>query len=263
MAFLEPVPSRFNSFATSYLPMYIIKVNATNSTNDFARELYRRNPDCQTCCVQAYSQTRGRGQRGSGWMARPGQNLTFSLLYPGIPVKVNHQFLLSATVSLSLRAVLAELNIPEIAVKWPNDIMSGHWKLGGILIENILRNNQITASIIGIGLNINQTEFPDLPRAGSLKMLTGKDFDLEGLLEKLLQAMEIRLDALDRTRHNLVLEEYVRHMFRRDKISVFQLPDGSFFNGIIRGVTISGRLKVEIEDSALRTFDLKEVTLSY
>ncbi|WP_081209069.1 biotin--[acetyl-CoA-carboxylase] ligase [Salegentibacter sediminis] len=243
--------------------MRIIKVNAINSTNDFARELYRGNSNFDPCCVLAQNQTSGRGQRGSGWMANPGQNLTFSILYPKIEVEVDRQFLFSAGVSVAVVKALEIFNIPNLKVKWPNDIMSGNFKVGGILIENILKNNQISASVIGVGLNVNQVDFPGLPQAASLKMLTGRTFELEEVLDGILTSIEKDLQSISSTNQSRVLEEYAERMFRKDVVSTFQYPDNSFLTGIIRGVTTAGRLNVEIENSVFKTFDLKELRLMY
>ncbi|MBZ9728899.1 biotin--[acetyl-CoA-carboxylase] ligase [Salegentibacter sp. JZCK2] len=243
--------------------MRIIKVNATNSTNEFARELYRGNTAFEPICVVAHDQTKGRGQRGSGWISNAGENLTFSVLYPKIRVNVNHQFLMSAIVSLSILKVLNKFNVPALKVKWPNDIMSARYKISGILIENILKNNEIAATIIGIGLNVNQTEFPGLPQASSLKLATGIQFNLDEMLKKITDEFEDKLTEISTEAETSVLEEYAKNMFRRDLVSTFQLPNGSYLTGIIRGVTTSGRLNLEIEDSVFKTFDLKEIKLMY
>ncbi|HSP11112.1 MAG TPA: biotin--[acetyl-CoA-carboxylase] ligase [Salegentibacter sp.] len=243
--------------------MRIIKVNATDSTNDFARDLYRGKSDFEPTCVWAEDQTRGRGQRGSGWMSNPGQNLTFSILYPKIEVEVNRQFLLSAAVSVAVVNALERFNIPNLKVKWPNDIMSGNFKIGGILIENILKNNQMSASVIGIGLNINQVKFSDLPQAASMKMLTGITYDLEEVLATIMASIEKTLSSISISNQSQILELYAEKMFRKDVVSTFQYPDNSYLTGIIRGVTTAGRLNVEIENSVFKTFDLKELKLMY
>ena len=207
--------------------------------------------------------TGGRGKRGSGWMANPGQNLTFSILYPKIKVEVDRQFLLSAVVSVAVVKALEIFNIPNLKVKWPNDIMSGNFKIGGILIENIVKNNQMSASVIGVGLNVNQVDFPGLPQAASLKLLTGITYELEEVLDGILTSIENDLRLISLTNQSQVLEEYAERMFRKDVVSTFQYPDNSYLTGIIRGVTTAGRLNVEIENSVFKTFDLKELKLMY
>ena len=243
--------------------MRIIKVDAIPSTNDFVKQYYSGNSSFEPVCVSARFQTKGKGQRGSVWNVTAGKNLTFSLLYPKISVTINHHFLLSAVVSLSVINVLRKFNTPKLSVKWPNDIMSGNFKIGGILIENILRQTDIAASIIGIGLNINQDDFGDLQQASSLKLQTGNDFNLDEILHAILEELLKRLEVLSEKNETLILEEYASLMFKKDVVAAFQYPNGDFFNGIIRGVTTNGLLNVEIEDAVFKTFDLKEVKLMY
>ncbi len=243
--------------------MRIIKVDAINSTNEFVRDFYRGDVDFEPVCVSAHTQTAGKGQRGAGWISNAGENLTFSILHPEISLQVDEQFLLSATVSLAVTETLQAYEIPKLKVKWPNDIMSGNRKICGILIENILKNDRIAASVIGVGLNVNQKEFSDLPQAGSLRMVTDTSFELDGLLKAILKTMEKRLRALPALSKTEVLEEYASSMFRRDQVSTFQLPDGSYLTGIIRGVTTTGRLNLEVEDAVFRTFELKEIKLLF
>ena len=243
--------------------MRIIKVDAIPSTNDFVKQYYTGNSSFEPVCVSARFQTKGKGQRGAVWNVTAGKNLTFSLLYPKIKLTVNHHFLLSAVVSLSVINVLRKFNTPKLSVKWPNDIMSGNFKIGGILIENILKHTDIAASIIGIGLNINQDDFGDLKQASSLKLQTGNTFNLHEILNAILEELSNRLEGLSEENETQILEEYAALMFKKDVVAAFQYPNGDFFNGIIRGVTTNGLLNVEIEDAVFKTFDLKEVKLMY
>ncbi|MDT0688873.1 biotin--[acetyl-CoA-carboxylase] ligase [Salegentibacter sp. F188] len=243
--------------------MRIIKVNAINSTNEFARDLYRGNTNFQPVCVVAHTQQKGKGQRGSGWLSNPGENLTFSVLYPHANLAIEDQFLLNAAVALAIADILEQYEIPKVKVKWPNDIMSANYKLCGILIENILNNSQISASILGVGLNVNQMEFLNLPRAGSMQQMSGRNFNLDSLLEDVLDSLNKRLKLLSKPVKNALLEEYTSKMFKKNMVSAFELPDGSHMTGIIRGVTREGRLYVETEYSVFKTFDLKEIKLLF
>lgn len=243
--------------------MRIIKVDAIDSTNSFIRQFYKGNGDFEPVCITAAHQTKGRGQRGSSWQSRPGENLTFSILYPQEKLKISRHFFLSACISLAVVNTLKHIGIPELKVKWPNDILSAKHKVGGILIENIVKTEGIVASIIGIGLNLNQTDFNEIPHAGSLKFITGKTYDPDEILEKLLLEIEKDLIALPGRTGTDILEEYAQNMFRLDKVSVFSSPGGNRFNGIIRGVTTEGKLNLEIEEAVFKTFDLKEIKLLY
>ncbi len=246
-----------------YFYMRIIKVDAIDSTNSFVREFYEGRENFEPVCVRAVTQTAGRGQRGSNWLSKAGENLTFSILYPQKRLSISRHFLMSATVALAVLDVLETLKIPDLNVKWPNDILSAKKKVGGILIENIVKTEGIAASVIGIGLNINQTEFRDLPQAGSLKSVTGNSFDIEELLYKLTYKIEKELNDLSFRKSAEILENYTNRMFRLNVVSTFSTPAGDKFNAIIRGVTTNGKLNLEIENAVFKTFDLKEVQLLY
>ncbi|HSI69615.1 MAG TPA: biotin--[acetyl-CoA-carboxylase] ligase, partial [Gillisia sp.] len=170
--------------------MRIIKVSATESTNNFAREWFVANSVTSPVVIIAREQTKGRGQRGAGWVSNAGENLTFSIIYPLPKVEIQDQFIISAGVGLAILRALNSLKINKLKLKWPNDIMAANFKIGGILIENILSNGVIAASIIGIGLNVNQLDFPGLPKAASLALVTGKQYDLEEVLSLVIKEVE-------------------------------------------------------------------------
>ncbi|NJW51847.1 biotin--[acetyl-CoA-carboxylase] ligase [Salinimicrobium oceani] len=245
--------------------MHLIKVNAINSTNSFVRELFREKAELPMTCVVAKKQLQGRGQRGTIWDAEEGKNLTFSVFFPRPGVAPASQFLISATVAVSLIRSLEKFDLPRLKVKWPNDILSANRKVAGILIENILSEGKIAGSVIGIGLNVNQEEFPELPQAGSMKMMTGQeqDLDLDLVLETILKDLEQVLENFSERQSGAILKTYEKCLFRRTIPSTFQLPSGQLFTGIIHGVTAQGKLLVRDEDEKIREFDLKEVSLRY
>ena len=243
--------------------MEIIKLNATNSTNTYLKNLIKEKPVEDLSCVWALSQTQGRGQQGATWVADPGKNLTFSLLKKFEALPSEYHFLLNMEVSLAIFRALKKLYIPDLAVKWANDILSAKKKICGILIENTLQKEAITASIIGIGLNVNQLFFGELPHVSSLQKIMGHPFDLEEILLLIGHELEAALSSLSPTRFEAVLREYHSHLFRKDKPSTFEYPNGQRFMGYIRGVDHNGQLQVEQEDALMSSFSLKEVKLLY
>ena len=243
--------------------MEIIKLNATNSTNTYLKNLIKEKPVEDLSCVWALSQTQGRGQQGATWVAEPGKNLTFSLLKKFEALPSEYHFLLNMEVSLAIFRSLKKLYIPDLAVKWANDILSAKKKICGILIENTLQKEAITASIIGIGLNVNQLFFGELPHVSSLQKIMGHPFDLEEVLLLIGHELEAALLSLSPTRFEAVLWEYHSHLFRKDKPSTFEYPNGQRFMGYIRGVDHNGQLQVEQEDALMSSFSLKEVKLLY
>ena len=157
----------------------IIWLERVDSTNDEARRHISEIDNLSV--VSALEQTKGRGQRGNRWSSQPGENLTFSLVVKDFRIKANEQSAISQTTALSLTDLLSRHEI-KARIKWPNDIYAGDEKICGILIENSLKGSEIDWSIIGIGLNVNQTIFPsDLPNPTSMS-LENRGADIEALL---------------------------------------------------------------------------------
>ena len=243
--------------------MEIIKLNATNSTNTYLKNLLKEKQVKDLSCIWALSQTQGRGQQGAKWISEPGKNLTFSVLKKFENLPSEYHFLLNMEVSLAIFRALKKLYIPDLAVKWANDILSSKKKICGILIENTLHKEQISASIIGIGVNVNQVFFNDLPNVSSLQKIMGHPFDLEEVLLLICQELEVSLKSLSPTRFETMLDEYHTYLFRKDKPSTFEYPNGERFMGYIRGVSHNGQLQVEQEDALMSSFSLKEIKLLY
>lgn len=152
--------------------MNIIKLSAINSTNDYLKKLSAGQYLENFTVVVAEHQTAGKGQMGAKWSVVPGKNLTFSVLIKDLLLEINEIFNLNAAVAISITETLESFNIPDICIKWPNDILAGNKKIGGVLIENSIKNNGEIFSIVGIGLNINQLDFENLPKASSLAVVT-------------------------------------------------------------------------------------------
>lgn len=243
--------------------MRTIKVDATNSTNSFLRDMYRENPGMENLCLCAYEQTQGRGQKGTYWQANAGENLTFSLFFTRLQLDVKQQFKLSAMVSLAILEALKNIGVPNLEIKWPNDILAGNLKIGGILIENFLKGDRIHATIIGLGLNVNQKNFDNLPKAASLHMLTGKNYDLKPLLETLTNSIENKILLLDEVSMEEVLDDYHKNLFAIHAMSTFELPNGDRFIGLLQGIDEQGMLRVLGEGNRLKKFDVKQVCLLY
>ena len=243
--------------------MEIIKLNATNSTNTYLKNLLKEKQVKDLSCIWALSQTQGRGQQGAKWISEPGKNLTFSVLKKFENLSSEYHFLLNMEVSLAIFRALKKLYIPDLAVKWANDILSSKKKICGILIENTLHKEQISSSIIGIGVNVNQVFFNNLPNVSSLQKIMGHPFDLEEVLLLICQELEVSLKSLSPTRFETMLDEYHTYLFRKDKPSTFEYPNGERFMGYIRGVSHNGQLQVEQEDALMSSFSLKEIKLLY
>lgn len=245
------------------IDLNLIKLSAIDSTNTYLKKLAKETQLLDETVVITKHQLSGRGQMGNGWFSREGQSLTFSMFKVVDKLPIEHQFMISMATSLGILKTLKELNVPSISIKWPNDILSARSKVGGILIENVVEGSFLKYCVIGIGLNVNGTDFPDLPKASSLKLETGKNFTLEEVLQGLLENVFEKLKNLGDGNFLELKEEYENHLFQKDSISVFETPEGLRFNGIIKGVSDIGELLVETENNPLQKFQLKEVRLIY
>ena len=242
--------------------MQIIKLNAIDSTNNYLKQLILERTLDDFSVVLANHQTNGRGQRGSSWLSEKGKNLTFSVLKKNISLKINQQFLLNIIVSLSIIKTLEGFNIPNLAIKWPNDILSDHNKISGILIENLIKNKHIEYAIIGIGLNVNQDKFEGLDKVSSLKNIMPLAVNKDELLTMIINKLKMYFKMYSENGSGFLNSEYESYLFRKDKPSTFSSHDNSMFTGIIRGVSDSGKLCVQME-GLNKEFDLKQLKLMY
>lgn len=205
-------------------------------------------------------QLQGRGQVDNKWISDPFKNLTFSTFISFKSLLCLHQKYLNFAVSVAIFTVLNELKIPNLKIKWPNDIMSANQKLCGILTENIIRGSYVCASIVGIGLNVNQDQFPDaLSKATSIKNSIGKEIALDFILEKLIGALQSSIQLLEANSLNELEQLFLKNLYKKDIATMFKDKEGIMFMGIIRGVSASGKLQVEVEDETLQEFGLKEI----
>lgn len=237
----------------------IITLDETPSTNTYLQELTVKTECFEGLVVVAKNQPHGKGQRGNTWESESGKNLTFSvLLKPNLPI--DEQFLISQTVALGIYDFLIEKKIEQVAIKWPNDIYVGNQKIAGILIENTLTANKIAHCIVGIGLNVNQTQFSPTINATSLALLTEKTFELEHLLNELLKCIEVRYLQLKANKYTLIKLEYLKVLFGYQK-PLHYVVNNQRVTGIIKGISPTGKLQVEI-NLQLKEFDLKEISLA-
>lgn len=234
-------------------------LDETTSTNDVARD-----PRYDAgAVVIAERQSCGRGQRGNSWSSPAGRNLTFSLvLCPGF-LKAEQQFYLSKAVSLAVCDTIESLGIGS-QVKWPNDIYIAGRKAVGILIENDLSGNYLARSVVGIGINVNQTEFdPALPNPVSLAVATGRQLDRTAIFRTFYERMSFRYGQLQHQEYAAMDADYVARLYRLDEEHPF--VDGRTktpFRGTICGVLPTGELQVRHGDGRIRHYLFKEIEYS-
>jgi BirA family transcriptional regulator, biotin operon repressor / biotin---[acetyl-CoA-carboxylase] ligase len=248
-----------NTFSRLIVGQKIVVLERIDSTNDYLkRELAKSTPFPEGTVIMAEEQFAGRGQSQNKWLSLPGLNLTFSILLFPTSISPENQFELNIAISLATNDVLLSIIGEEVKIKWPNDIYYRNQKVGGILIENSLQGKRMKNSIVGIGLNVNQTEFdPNLKNVSSLKQITGKNYDLKLLLLDLCKAVERRYLSLNKN-PDLHREEYLQRLFRLGEAHVFEI-EGLQVQGVIEGVDQTGRLVLNI-DGEKRPFSSKELS---
>lgn len=241
--------------------MYLFKLDATDSTNSYLRELSIEKDFEKWAVVTADYQFAGRGQKGAEWHSEKGKNLICSILVKFNNLSAGDQFMINCAVSTGIQHYLERYGLPKLTVKWPNDIMSVSRKLGGILIENNVVGGMITQSIIGIGINVNQEKFPkNLPMAVSVKQLTGIDTARDIFLQDLISAIQNKFEMVFEKRYDELTRLYESRLFRKGKAFMYQNTSGEKFLGIIKGVSNKGELLVEREDESIERFNFKEIS---
>lgn len=236
--------------------IWLPTIDSTNS------EAFRRLPELASGTVlAAHEQTAGRGQRGNRWYVAPGDNLTFSVVlrFSGLPAA--KAFRLNVLCPLAVARFLRASDVKAV-VKWPNDVYVGRRKICGILVENALEGASVAASVAGIGINVNQTEFPEVSGATSMSLLTGIRYDVESELERFLSFLEPMIPAIeDDTLWEELFREYNAGLFGLGVLERYRdNTSGREFSAVIRGVTEDGLLQLWDNDSGLiRHYAFKEV----
>lgn len=237
---------------------HVIRLGEVASTNTYLDRLDNDALQPEGCVVTTCSQSAGRGQRGNSWESEPGKNLTFSYLLRPVGVKPQEQFLLSQAASLAVVDVLSRY-AEGFSVKWPNDIYYHDRKIAGILIEHTLSGEEITRTIVGIGLNVNQTVFrSDAPNPVSLSQITGDTHDLDSLLKALLDATVRRYRMCDVQRDRL-RADYMQRLYRKTGFYRYSDKDG-IFEAVVEDVLPDGRLVLRHCDGKIREYAFKEVS---
>lgn len=242
----------------------IIWLDTIDSTNS---EIYRRIDELDNLSViAAFNQTKGKGQRGNVWLTESSANLTFSMLLKFgesalSPIEAIRQFTISEAVTCALADFFSQEGI-DVSIKWPNDIYYGDKKLVGILIENILNGKNVAASIIGIGINCNQIQFPSsLLNPTSMSLITKKIYDLKPTLEEVCSHICLQLELMETEGgKESIHSRYLSNMYRLNEWHNFRdMSDDTVFNGRITGISDSAMLQVEMPDGSSKEFAFKEI----
>jgi len=231
------------------------------STNRFAQLLLSKTrPRAGTVITTAF-QSAGEGQFGRSWFGSKGTNLCLSLiLYPQIPATA--QFTLSAFAALALRDTVEHFIDKHVSIKWPNDIYVDDRKIGGILIQNSISGQTIQNAIIGIGLNVNETGFPSsLPNPTSLAMESGKKFDLNRVMEKLIDFLNSWHKRAEELPLKILKKQYTNHLYNLGEVCLFCIVENDRTEAArISGVDDNGRIILEFPNAEhVKAFALNQI----
>lgn len=230
----------------------------TDSTNAYLQRK-QAETDIRNWVVSTNWQTAGKGMGGNGWESEKGKNLTFSMALDMGFLPAERQFLLSEAVPLGIVEVLDTiLPAEKLSIKWPNDIVFDGQKLGGILINSTIKANIMDISIIGIGLNVNQMQFQNWPtRPISLKMITGKDYDLQSLLEQLAEHILIKVQQLHSSPPTIE-QAYLKRLFRYRTWANYEIG-GKVLRLLMTGIDEFGRLQLIDEQQNAHCYEIKQI----
>lgn len=229
------------------------------STNLYASELIAKSKPSEGTVISTFNQWGGRGQIGSKWLTQPLKNIACSLILHPTFLPIHQQFLLNQAVSLAVTDLVALYSAKALQVKWPNDIYLNGKKLVGILIQGTIAKGNFQSAIVGIGINVNQTEFaPELPNPTSLKLEEARDFNLEELVLNLCHCVEARYLQLRQKKWTQIQETYLEMLYQLGELKQYYYPDGAAFYGKIIGVSPIGKLLIETKHG-IEDFAMKEV----
>ncbi|MBG6111069.1 BirA family biotin operon repressor/biotin-[acetyl-CoA-carboxylase] ligase [Flavobacterium sp. CG_23.5] len=242
--------------------MKLIKLDAIDSTNEFLKGLSNKQELENFTVVTAENQTKGKGQMGAVWASEVGKNLILSVLVKDFLSDICQIYDLNIIASLAVIDALEWYNIPNLSIKWPNDIMSDNKKIGGILIENSIKSDGTIVSIVGLGLNVNQTKFENLPKASSLSVICNLKFNKEDLLFSIIDNIERKV-SVGKQNSDTFWTDYSNKLFKKGVPMPFSDQNNQNFMGIIQGITAIGKLEILLEDDSVVEFDIKEIQMLY
>lgn len=241
-------------------PYRLVKLSETTSTNSYLHTLATQLGKEEIVVTASY-QSAGRGQAHNHWESEPGKNLLFSLLTHPQGIFTTNSFLLSMAHAVAIAEELSAYCHINVALKWPNDIYFHDQKLGGTLIETTLSGKNVSRCIFGTGLNVNQTVFQSsAPNPVSLAQITGKEWNLDELFHRLLEAIHSRLIDLEQGYSSHLIRRYHELLYRRQGFHLYEDAEGVFEACIVEVLT-NGRLVLLDRHNHHRIYELKEVKI--
>ena len=240
-----------------YIGNHTIRLDSVDSTNNYAAKLLNQTNIPFGTVILAQFQHEGRGQRGSKWSGEAGENLTFSVLIDGSQLINTPFFLLSKCVAISVKNLIEQFTNKNVSLKWPNDVYVDTKKIAGILIENQWKGSNLNASIVGVGINVNQIKFSDELNATSLKLLSNQDHDLEGLLSQFCDSFNWFYHLLLDGQFQKINTDYQSALFFLNKKCQF-LIENKLEYVFIREVDNDGLIKLEKLNGDIGIYSLNQ-----
>jgi BirA family biotin operon repressor/biotin-[acetyl-CoA-carboxylase] ligase len=241
----------------------IIHIPQVDSTNSYARQLIASNNANEGDVIIADHQTAGVGQGDNFWESEKGKNLTMSIVIEPVFIEASNQFVLTQVVSLALSYAIGKiLNEDQVLIKWPNDVYIDNKKIAGVLIQNFIFGNTLSYSVIGIGININQTIFlSDAPNPVSLSNISSKIYDLNEIRDAVLREFSnLYNENYISYNKGKLKENYLNKLYRRGVLSEFIDETGRYYGKII-DVDEFGRLLISKDNNTVSRYLLKEVQM--
>ncbi len=233
------------------------ELQSTESTNNYAIGQIKNGLADNGSAWFAHEQTAGKGQRGKQWVSAPGENIILSIAIDTSAIPLKDQFQFNAAIALTCYEFFKKYASDEIAIKWPNDIYWRDRKAAGILIENIIQGSIWKWAVVGIGININQTEFKGTgKKAISLAEITGKKYDVIELAKELHELILTAADNLKNTEGD-INEKYNDVLYKKNAWQQF-MKQNTLIIGKIVGVNDSGELVLQ-KDETIETFRTGEL----
>ena len=237
-----------------------IHLPETESTNLYAKTI---DTEEGITIITTDHQTAGRGQRGNSWESAAGKNLLFTLVIHPHSIQASQQFAISELISVAISDVLAR-HVEDIRIKWPNDIYHRNHKLCGILIEHDIEGIHLSRSIIGVGINVNQSEFvSDAPNPISLLQILGHEMEREALLDEIaahfIELYTRYTSTASPLNRDTLHTHYTTLLYRRNEAAPYRDAEGPFI-ATLRDVAPDGRLLLEDPKGTQRSYLFKEVT---
>ncbi len=243
------------------MALKIFHFDEINSTNVWLYDKISEKNDISDVVVVASHQSAGRGMDKNKWESEAGKNLLFSIALNVNFLEAENQFQISQAVSVAIVETLAQfIDNQQLFIKWPNDIYFGDKKLAGMLIQNTIEGRMMGVSIIGIGLNVNQIEFSkDIPNPISLKMISSKDYDIEDLLNLLINNIKSSVESLRFSENQIEINrKYISKAYRFGVWSEY-FYQNQVKSMIINGFDKYGRLLLRDKEGAGIVCDVKEL----